>query len=809
MSMKDGNVLDEVAGLEKGIGNVDKALSKLLTTVTKFSSSLSGGIKNSGLTAGIGQNNLGSSGSNFMSGSLGTISPFLSMNRSMNVASSILSGGAQMLAGGAAGAFAAMPDVAATIGMSAGLYDAARIQGGPNWSTIGNKTLGLMGSGVSSPGSQAAVASMLSNMGVRYGTTQYNSLAKSVGGAYNYFGMDNATATQALGSFTQGSTSMSLMQNLGIYTTDPGTGKRATPTQMFAMINDRLTGGTSMSHKELMDSLQGGFMAENIKALGLDAGAEQMLKEYMLQASQGNFLNLEDPKTMKKYADKVGGNPLAPMGTANAAITGSMQAASTSYVEGMRLAADAVKAFEGAMTNFLNSPAGKMMAQANGTVSLASESPAIQGVTTGIGSIMSGAATIGSTALNAYALSKIFGGKSGIKEGAAMAGKTIGTTALKGLGIVGGAVGLGMSGVDAYNKGQSGQSMNVMDFGGAALSGAMLGGTIGSFFGPGIGTAIGAGIGALGGMAVAGVSNMVGAQNGQGGTTTTVNGGGLTDTTATLKLIHPVKGPITTRYNQTKDKNGRELWGGRAHMAIDYGVPEGTTVVAAAAGTVKAIGSGSGDRSYGNNIEIDHGNGYSTLYAHLKAGGIKVKIGQSVTQGQPIALSGATGYVTAAHLHFEARKNGQRINPEILGLGSGVGIQVGNTNPTATNSEAGSYSTAAQVAVGGASTGALQTAGTNAGNLTTPSSYKGASYGKVQGAMSASSMSGAATATAGPSGTTGGQGGPGLTLSPGGGNNVTINLKIGQASEAEARKFAKIVKSVLEEDKMIESMGRY
>lgn len=802
MSQQDGSILDELGALEKGLGKVDKALTKLLTNVTKMTTGLSGGARKSGFSAGTGTIGLGSSGNNFMDGSLGNVAPFLAMNRVMNTGFAVASGVTQAAAGIAGGLFAGMPNVAQTIDMSTMLYDAARIQGGPSWNSIGNKTLGLMGAGVSAPGSQGQVASMLSNMGVRYGTTQYNSLAKSVGNAYNYFGMDNATATQALGSFTQGSTSMSLMQNLGIYTTDPMSGKRATPTQMFAMINDRLTGGTSMNHKELMDSLQGGFMAENIRALGLDPGAEQMLKEYMLQASQGNYLNLEDPKTMKKYADQLGGNPLAPQGVANAAISGSMQAASTSYVEGMKLAADAVKQFEKVMTNFLNTPAGKAMAQANGGINLAGQDPAMQGLTTAVGGIVSGATTIGATVLGAKALKGIL--SKGAPSAVAAVGKNA-TSVLGKVGKIGGPVlAAGLGAVQLASDVASGQGWGSKQFSQdmGSTVGGILGGIAGSFVSPFLGTAVGATIGSS-------IGGQIGAAFGQGGLTTTVNGGGMTDTKATLKLVAPVKGPVTTRYNQTTDKHGNKLWGGDAHQAIDYGVPEGTPVQAAADGTVLNIGKGSGGRSYGNYIEIDHGNGYSTLYAHLKDGGIKVQKGQTVAQGQVIALSGATGYVTAAHLHFEARKNGAKINPENLGLGAAIGVVAGNATPTASNSASGTYSSSAQTSVGAIGSRSLET-GNVGGNIAVPSSYKGASYGKVQGSMASgsagSSMGGGST----PAGSTSGQGGPGLVL-PGsrGGNNVTINLKIASASDSEARKFAKLVKEVLEEDKVIESMGRY
>jgi murein DD-endopeptidase MepM/ murein hydrolase activator NlpD len=64
---------------------------------------------------------------------------------------------------------------------------------------------------------------------------------------------------------------------------------------------------------------------------------------------------------------------------------------------------------------------------------------------------------------------------------------------------------------------------------------------------------------------------------------------------------------------------------------------------------------------YGNTVEIDHGNGYRTRYAHGDE--LAVKAGDHVTAGQVIALMGSTGRASAPHVHFEVLKDGARINP--------------------------------------------------------------------------------------------------------------------------------------------------
>lgn len=100
-------------------------------------------------------------------------------------------------------------------------------------------------------------------------------------------------------------------------------------------------------------------------------------------------------------------------------------------------------------------------------------------------------------------------------------------------------------------------------------------------------------------------------------------------------------------------------WGdGRGHKGVDLCAPKNTAIMAAGAGKVTKAGW-NGD--YGYCVIIDHGNGYSTLYAH--ASKVCVSVGQTVEQGETIALVGNTGYSFGNHLHFEVRQGSTRINP--------------------------------------------------------------------------------------------------------------------------------------------------
>ena len=94
------------------------------------------------------------------------------------------------------------------------------------------------------------------------------------------------------------------------------------------------------------------------------------------------------------------------------------------------------------------------------------------------------------------------------------------------------------------------------------------------------------------------------------------------------------------------------------HAGIDIGAGSGTPIYAAKAGTV--IHSG-GMGGYGNAVIIDHGGGFTTLYAHQSRLGSRE--GQQVSQGQVIGYVGSTGNSTGPHLHFETRVNGAAQNP--------------------------------------------------------------------------------------------------------------------------------------------------
>ncbi|MCW4454190.1 peptidoglycan DD-metalloendopeptidase family protein [Flavobacterium sp. MXW15] len=125
---------------------------------------------------------------------------------------------------------------------------------------------------------------------------------------------------------------------------------------------------------------------------------------------------------------------------------------------------------------------------------------------------------------------------------------------------------------------------------------------------------------------------------------------------------------VTSSFGTRADPFGR---GRASHKGMDFHARVGDPVMAVADGVVRYSGVKGG---YGNVVEVDHGNGYVTLYAHNSR--LTVKVGDLVRAGQEVAKAGSTGRSTGAHVHFEVWENGQVVNPRKF-LGDGGNTPVG------------------------------------------------------------------------------------------------------------------------------------
>ena len=125
---------------------------------------------------------------------------------------------------------------------------------------------------------------------------------------------------------------------------------------------------------------------------------------------------------------------------------------------------------------------------------------------------------------------------------------------------------------------------------------------------------------------------------------------------ASTPSIMPTAGWLTSHFSRKRLHPILHI--ARAHEGIDVAAPMGSPIVAPAAGTVKRVARETG---YGLVLEVDHGNGIVTKYAHCSR--VVVSAGQKVTRGQVIANVGMSGLSTAPHLHYEIHRDGKVIDP--------------------------------------------------------------------------------------------------------------------------------------------------
>jgi murein DD-endopeptidase MepM/ murein hydrolase activator NlpD len=123
-----------------------------------------------------------------------------------------------------------------------------------------------------------------------------------------------------------------------------------------------------------------------------------------------------------------------------------------------------------------------------------------------------------------------------------------------------------------------------------------------------------------------------------------------------IPSILPADGVITSHYSRNRLHPIHDRV--QAHEGLDISAPSGTPIRAAGRGRVVQAGRMAG---YGLLVEIDHGFGLTTVYAH--ASRVHVRVGQEVERGDVVAQVGATGVATSPHLHYEVRQNGRALNP--------------------------------------------------------------------------------------------------------------------------------------------------
>ena len=562
---------------------------------------------------------------------------------------------AQATFGIAAGAMAAMPGVA-EVGASAGNYYGASLRSGMSRTSIMNATFGGLAGGVTSTLSSSNIASIAASRGITPGSAQYNALVGDVGGAARYMNMANENAMVAMSGFTQGDFS-SRLYNIGVSTYDSKTGKARGQDEIFGQLYGRLTQGQGkMSVEETMNSFQAGGFNKAVTDLGMSEDQRQLFMQYSVDRVAGKQTDL----SKIGYGD----NPLKDKMRITTSDTSVLNTYTEPVLKGLKAAADLIETTVNPALEKLASTAGV----ASGFLGGMGESRAGMGMGIAGGGIVQGLMTAGGAFLGAKGIKGALSGAKGA------AGKTGG---IKG-GIFGkaGFAGLTYMGLEQVQKFLNKADVpDEMRYIANLLFDAGQGGVSG--------LATGNGYAALAGIAAGTAGGVANPYGGKGGGTPGFGasfgstGGGSASPSSPI-----TNGGVGTPYGATGN-----LWSGGSHTGQDYPCAVGTPVHASLGGVVINTSPGS---DYGKTVEIDHGNGYQTLYGHLSE--VLVKVGETVTQGQLVGRSGETGKVTGPHLHYEVRKGKNNpVNPEELGKAGGSGLAgvlgASGQNATSTNGQ--------------------------------------------------------------------------------------------------------------------------
>jgi hypothetical protein len=502
------------------ISNVNAGLDQTLKKLNAFESILKriGGVATKSLdsvsrimmpSVGMGPGlGLGSSNAQFSNGAGGT--PAGSSTNAMpwiySKTGAAGVAGVQLGLGLAGAAYSAMPDLGMTVSRATGFYQSSLRTGGMmNRAGVAAATFSALGGGITGVGDDVAAASMLSQ-GYNFmpGTSSFNRMMREVGGVGRYFGMQNATAAQAIGGLRTGTMGAQLYQ-FGINTTDPSTGQPLSTEAIAQQLYGRMTmgGRVNPTAEQMSTNLRAGFGSVDMQMFSPEQRA--ILEPMLINMAAGKPLG--DLATLPFNAD----NPLNAQMKLATSMTSLMERGTEPMISGFESAANAAAALNAQLEKL---PDGFF--KTKGFVQGLSNTNAGSAISGVVGGVAGAAGTL----LVAKGVRTMLGGAaakagaSAIAGGSAAAAGSAGLSmAAKRIPVVGGAI-----------SGATGQGfLSTVGIGAAA------GGVGGAFFG-GVGAVPGAiaggllsGLGYLGGQAL---RNMFGtpanaAQTSQTGTAMT------------------------------------------------------------------------------------------------------------------------------------------------------------------------------------------------------------------------------------------------------------------------------------------------
>ena len=542
---------------------------------------------------------------------------------------------AQASFGIVAGAFATMPGAAEVMGSAGNYYGASLRSGGMSRQAVRSATFGGLAGGVTSTLSPSTTSAILAARGIMPGSAQYNATVAQIGGAARYMNMANENAAVAMSGLTQGGFSAQLY-GMGISTYDAKTGQMRDQNQIFEQLHSRLTfGRPKMNAQDTMTSIQAGQLGFMMNSLGMSEDQKSMFSQFMMDKAGGKETNL----SKLGYGD----NPLKDKMRITTSDTSVLNKYEEPFLKGFEKAADLI-------VNTVNPALEKLASSAGvaaGFMGGLGESRAGTGMGIATGGIIQGLMTAGGAFLGARGAGGLVSGAKGLFS------KLGGIKGLFGKAGLAGMTYMGLEqGQKFLNKANVPDEVRYIanllyDAGQGGLSGLATGNPYVGLAGVAAGTA---------GAVANPYSVKGGGSPGFGASFGGANG--------SSNAVAPITGgSVGTPYGAQGS-----MWRSGSHTGDDYPCPVGTPVVAAMDGTV--FNDNPGDE-YGKTVQIDHGNGFQTLYGHLSE--VSVAVGATVKRGQVIGRSGDTGNVTGPHLHFEVRKGKNNpVSPSELTKGGGA-----------------------------------------------------------------------------------------------------------------------------------------
>jgi hypothetical protein len=334
--------ISQVSGLNAGLDNTVKKLNLIESSLKRLSGLAGTTLKGvtSLLTPGVGQSTsmgLGTSNAQFSNAATGGGANVLPWLYSKKGAAAV--GGVQFGLGAASGAYNAMPDLGLTVARATGFYQSALFTGGQmNRAGVARATFSALGGGVTSPGSDQYVASILTQgYGYMPGTADFDRAVKEVGGAARYLGMGNEAAAEAIGGFQTGSMGGRLY-GLGISTFDPATGKARSTGDIVNQFYARFAQpGKQYTSEQINLAIRSGGAGAYMRAAGLSDNQISIVRQGLLDKAAGKKFDLENAPFNPD-------NPINPQMKIATSMTSLMERGTEPMIAGFNDAATAAAA---------------------------------------------------------------------------------------------------------------------------------------------------------------------------------------------------------------------------------------------------------------------------------------------------------------------------------------------------------------------------------------------------------------------------------------------------------------------------------